>query len=92
MGGMWDKRQNRGVLMSNQCKAQTQHLLRYKSKRIIYRLNFRQRESKASTHTMTEEKIDIHAHFIPPFYQEACLKTGHGKPDGMPTIPVRMLH
>ncbi|KAH6690746.1 hypothetical protein BKA61DRAFT_565097 [Leptodontidium sp. MPI-SDFR-AT-0119] len=36
---------------------------------------------------MTEEKIDIHAHFIPPFYREACLKTGHGRPDGMPTIP-----
>ncbi|KAG4441838.1 hypothetical protein IFR05_002702 [Cadophora sp. M221] len=36
---------------------------------------------------MAEEKIDIHAHFIPPFYREASLKTGHGKPDGMPAIP-----
>jgi hypothetical protein len=35
-----------------------------------------------------EERIDSHAHFLPPFYREACENTGHGKPDGMPTIPV----
>jgi hypothetical protein len=35
-----------------------------------------------------EDKIDTHAHFIPPFYRRACEDTGHGKPDGMPAIPV----
>jgi hypothetical protein len=35
-----------------------------------------------------EERIDTHAHFVPPFYREACEETGHGKPDGMPAIPV----
>lgn len=33
-------------------------------------------------------KIDVHSHFLPPFYREACLETGHGKPDGMPALPV----
>lgn len=37
-----------------------------------------------------EECIDTHAHFIPPFYRTACEETGHGKPDGMPAIPVRL--
>ncbi|PVH73618.1 aminocarboxymuconate-semialdehyde decarboxylase [Cadophora sp. DSE1049] len=36
---------------------------------------------------MAEEKIDVHAHIVPPFYREACLKTGHGNPDGMPGVP-----
>jgi hypothetical protein len=35
-----------------------------------------------------EERIDVHAHFLPPFYRKACLETGHGKPDGMPVLPV----
>lgn len=35
-----------------------------------------------------EEKIDVHAHFLPPFYRKACLETGHGKPDGMPALSV----
>jgi hypothetical protein len=34
------------------------------------------------------ERIDTHAHFIPPFYRKACEATGHGQPDGMPAIPV----
>lgn len=37
-----------------------------------------------------EERIDVHAHFLPPFYREACEKTGHGNPDGMPAVPVRL--
>ncbi|KPI44075.1 uncharacterized protein AB675_6340 [Cyphellophora attinorum] len=32
-------------------------------------------------------KIDVHAHFLPPFYSEACRDFGHAKPDGMPTLP-----
>ena len=32
-------------------------------------------------------KIDMHAHVVPPSWREACLNTGHGKPDGMPEIP-----
>jgi len=35
-----------------------------------------------------EGKIDVHSHFLPPFYRKACLETGHGKPDGMPALPV----
>jgi hypothetical protein len=35
-----------------------------------------------------EERIDVHAHFLPPFYRAACLETGNGKPDGMPVLPV----
>jgi hypothetical protein len=37
-----------------------------------------------------EERIDIHGHFLPPFYREACEKTGHGEPDGMPAVPVSL--
>ena len=36
-----------------------------------------------------QASIDTHAHFLPPFYREACEGTGHGKPDGMPALPVR---
>jgi len=32
-------------------------------------------------------KIDVHAHYLPPFYQEACRNNGHAKPDGMPAVP-----
>lgn len=35
------------------------------------------------------ERIDTHAHFIPPFYRTACEESGHRNPDGMPAIPVR---
>jgi 6-methylsalicylate decarboxylase len=33
------------------------------------------------------ERIDVHAHFLPPFYIEALKRAGHGQPDGMPAIP-----
>jgi hypothetical protein len=33
-------------------------------------------------------KIDVHSHFLPPFYRKACLEKGHGMPDGMPALPV----
>ena len=36
-----------------------------------------------------EPRIDTQAHFLPPFYRDACRETGHGKPDGMPNRPVR---
>lgn len=32
-------------------------------------------------------RIDVHAHFIPPFYHDALVQAGHSKPDGMPAIP-----
>lgn len=37
------------------------------------------------------ERIDVHAHCVPPAYREYCLKNdfaGRGHPDGMPAIPV----
>jgi hypothetical protein len=37
-----------------------------------------------------EERIDTHAHFIPPFYREECEKRGHARPDHMPRIPVTL--
>jgi predicted TIM-barrel fold metal-dependent hydrolase len=43
-----------------------------------------------STHNMTAPlppRIDVHSHFLPPFYHDALVKTGHSKPDGMPAIP-----
>lgn len=33
-------------------------------------------------------RIDVHAHFVPPFWREASIEHGHGQPDGMPSIPV----
>lgn len=35
-----------------------------------------------------EERIDTHAHLLPPFYRQACIDAGHEKPDGMPELPV----
>jgi predicted TIM-barrel fold metal-dependent hydrolase len=32
-------------------------------------------------------RIDVHSHFLPPFYRDALVQTGHSKPDGMPAIP-----
>lgn len=32
-------------------------------------------------------KIDVHVHFLPPFYRKACLENGHANPDGMPYLP-----
>ena len=37
---------------------------------------------------MNTQRVDIHAHFIPPSYRQACFEAGHGKPDGMPKLPV----
>lgn len=34
------------------------------------------------------EKIDTHAHVVPPVWRKYCEEHGFGKPDGMPAIPV----
>jgi hypothetical protein len=39
-----------------------------------------------------QEKVDVHSHFLPRFYRQACLDNGHGKPDGMPALPVLYFH
>jgi 6-methylsalicylate decarboxylase len=33
------------------------------------------------------QKIDVHSHFVPPKYRQACEENGHSHPDGMPAIP-----
>lgn len=35
-------------------------------------------------------RVDIHSHFIPPFWREESIKYGYGQPDGMPVIPVSL--
>lgn len=37
---------------------------------------------------MHTPRIDVHAHFLPPSYRQACSDAGHSKPDGMPGLPV----
>jgi predicted TIM-barrel fold metal-dependent hydrolase len=32
-------------------------------------------------------RIDVHSHFLPPFYRDALAQNGHTHPDGMPAIP-----
>ncbi|KAK5107764.1 hypothetical protein LTR62_000688 [Meristemomyces frigidus] len=32
-------------------------------------------------------KIDVHSHYLPPAYQQACRENGHANPDGMPYLP-----
>ncbi|KAK5138148.1 hypothetical protein LTR08_004843 [Meristemomyces frigidus] len=32
-------------------------------------------------------KIDVHSHYLPPFYRTACQENGHANPDGMPNVP-----
>lgn len=32
-------------------------------------------------------RIDVHSHFLPPFYSDALIEAGQSKPDGMPGIP-----
>ncbi|KAL1653292.1 hypothetical protein SLS61_004169 [Didymella pomorum] len=32
-------------------------------------------------------RIDVHSHFLPPFYRTALSTNGHSNPDGMPAIP-----
>jgi 6-methylsalicylate decarboxylase len=33
------------------------------------------------------EKIDVHSHYCPDFYRQACIENGHKNPDGMPGVP-----
>ena len=33
------------------------------------------------------EKIDVHSHYCPDFYKQACEANGHKYPDGMPGVP-----
>jgi len=33
------------------------------------------------------QRIDVHSHFLPPFYRAALSEHGHSHPDGMPAIP-----
>jgi predicted TIM-barrel fold metal-dependent hydrolase len=33
------------------------------------------------------QRIDVHSHFLPPFYRDALASHGHSRPDGMPAIP-----
>lgn len=43
-----------------------------------------------STSTMSHplpRRIDVHSHFLPPFYRTALAENGHTFPDGMPAIP-----
>jgi hypothetical protein len=35
-----------------------------------------------------EQRIDAHAHFLPPFYRQACIDANFTQPDGMPKLPV----
>ena len=37
---------------------------------------------------MSNSKIDVHAHFVPPCWRDALLAHGLEHPDGMPAIPV----
>jgi 6-methylsalicylate decarboxylase len=37
--------------------------------------------------TRLPHKIDVHSHFLPPVYRQACLDNGHANPDGMPYLP-----
>lgn len=39
-----------------------------------------------------EGEVDIHSHFLPPFYCQACLNNGHGMLDGMLALPVLYCH
>ena len=32
-------------------------------------------------------KIDVHSHFLPLAYRQACIDNGHSSPDGMPFLP-----
>jgi predicted TIM-barrel fold metal-dependent hydrolase len=36
---------------------------------------------------MTTDAIDVHAHFLPDFYQEALTVAGYARPDGIPALP-----
>ncbi len=36
---------------------------------------------------MTAGHLDVHAHYLPDFYRDALVASGHTRPDGMPAIP-----
>lgn len=36
---------------------------------------------------MTQDRIDVHAHYLPPDYRQALLDAGHEHPDGFPVLP-----
>lgn len=40
-----------------------------------------------NTTTLLPPRIDVHSHFVPPFYRDALVATNHSRPDGMPEIP-----
>ena len=40
-----------------------------------------------STNMALPTRIDVHSHYLPPFYRDALLANGHEKVDGMPAIP-----
>ncbi|KAM0550267.1 hypothetical protein ACHAPJ_008936 [Fusarium lateritium] len=43
---------------------------------------------RSPDHYKTDDKIDVHAHFLPDFYSEALKEAGHKPgPDGMPFAP-----
>jgi predicted TIM-barrel fold metal-dependent hydrolase len=43
--------------------------------------------SKANMTLPLPQRIDVHSHFLPPFYRTALAVNGHSHPDGMPAIP-----
>ena len=37
--------------------------------------------------SQTLSRVDVHAHYLPPFYRTALAEAGQSHPDGMPAIP-----
>ena len=35
-----------------------------------------------------QDRVDTHAHFVPPVWRKALEENGHAHPDGIPAIPV----
>jgi predicted TIM-barrel fold metal-dependent hydrolase len=44
-------------------------------------------QSTNMTSTPLPRRLDVHSHFLPPFYRTALAQNGHTHPDGMPAIP-----
>lgn len=44
-------------------------------------------QSTANMSHPLPRRIDVHSHFLPPFYRTALAEHGHSHPDGMPAIP-----
>ncbi|KAF2140393.1 uncharacterized protein K452DRAFT_319883 [Aplosporella prunicola CBS 121167] len=40
-----------------------------------------------SSFSSSYDRIDVHSHFLPPFYRDELAQNGHSNPDGMPAIP-----